>query len=261
MIDAVAETVAPALFDIAMDYPFARPDHSFLFVDGAVRALPASGSESLDAALAENGAAPLRDRTAVLAYGANAAPERLWRKFESLKPGVVFPVLKARLFDFDVVYACHFSRYGALPATLAPSPVTVAEVALTYLDGEQLARMHETELSSRSYVYGRLEHIKVQPEGLAPLDAVHSYWTGYGFFAGAGGPRALSAVAAERRCFAAVAQKAMQIQTRDRLAPGRELREFVHENITDPALRYERSLVLRTDAKPFDHPNCKLLGG
>lgn len=256
MIDGAAELVATA-----MDYPFSRPDHSYLFADGAVLALESPGVSSLDDALARNGVAPLADRTAVLAYGANAAPGRLRHKFEAHGPGAVFPVLKARLFDFDVVYACHYSGYGALPATLAPSPGTVVEVALTYLDSDQLARMHETELSGRSYVYGRLEQIKVEPEGLAALDAVHSYWTGYGFFAGASGPLALSAVAAEGRRYALAAQEAMQMQTRDQLAPGRDLHDFVHENIADPALRLERSLALRADAQPFEHPHSETLEG
>ncbi len=255
MTKAAAELVA-----IAMDYPFSRPDHSYLFVDGAVQALRNPQAVSLDAALSQLGAAPLSERTAVLAYGANAAPERLRHKFAAEQPGAVFPVLKARLFDFDVVYACHYSSYGALPATLAPSPGTVAEIALTYLDRDQLARMHETELSSRSYIYGRLAETVVQPEGLAALDVVHSYWTGYGFFAGPSGPLALSAVAAAGRRFTAIAQEAMQIQTRDRLAPNRELHEFVRENVADPALRQERSLALRADARPFDHLYCQIQG-
>ncbi|MBT3170170.1 MAG: hypothetical protein HOM52_07510 [Rhodospirillaceae bacterium] len=261
MIDGAAELVAAAQVANAMDYPFSRPDHSYLFADGAVLALESPGVEYLDDALARKGAATMADRTAVLAYGANAAPARLQRKFEAEGPGAVFPVVKARLFDFDIVHACHYSSYGAVPATLAPSPGTVAEVALTYLDQDQLARMHETELSGRRYVYGLLGQIRVQPEGLAARNAVHSYWTGYGYFAGPSGPLALSAIAAEGRRFAAAAQEDMQIQARDRLAPGRDMHDFVHENIADPGLRHERSLALSANAKPFDHPHCQILDG
>ncbi len=259
MIDGAAALAAAAKVATAMDYPFPRPDHSYLFADGAVLALESPGEPSLDDALVRKGAAPLSDRTAVLAYGANAAPERLQHKFEAEGPGAVFPVVKARLFDFDIVHACHYSSYGAVPATLAPSPGTVAEIALTYLDSGQLARMHETELSGRRYVYGRLGQIRLQPEGLAALDAVHSYWTDYGYFAGPTGPLALSAIAARGRRFAAAGQEDMQIQTRDRLAPGRDMHDFVHENISDPALRQERSLALRADAQSFDHPHCEIL--
>ena len=244
MTEQAADLVA-----MAMDYPFSRPDHSFLFADGAVRILAV---ERVDATLARWGAAPMAERTAVLAYGANAAPERLRRKFAGHAPGMVFPVLGARLFDFDIVYACHYSSYGALPATLAPSPGTVVEVAVTYLDPGQLARMHETELPSQNYVFGRLEKITLRPDGLADLDAVHSYWTAYGYFADGAGPVALSAVAAEGRRFAAAAQRAMQIRALEHLAPGRDLHQFIHENIADPGLRRRRGLALRAKARPFD---------
>ena len=203
----------------------------------------------------------MAERTAVLAYGANAAPSRLRRKFSAQAPGVVFPVLKARLYDFDIVYACHYSSYGALPATPAPSPGTAVEIAVTYLDRRQLARMHETELSSQNYVFGRLDGVVLELEELGSLGVVNSYWTRHGFFASTGGPLALSAIAAEGRRFAQAAQKMVQSHARDRLAPGRGLRDFVAENATDPALRRERSLALRADARPFDHPNCELLAG
>ena len=68
---------AAELIAVAMAYPFARPDHSFLFVDGEVQALACSGAASLNAALSQRGAVPMAERIAVLAYGANAAPERL----------------------------------------------------------------------------------------------------------------------------------------------------------------------------------------
>lgn len=118
-------------------YPFPRPGHNFLFVDGD--ALPLlSLAESLEDAevevdgrlmpagrlLQQRGIAsvvPLARRTPVLAYGANAAPERLRRKFAPYGPAVI-PVLRARLHDFDIVHAAHVSSYGAIPATLEPSP-------------------------------------------------------------------------------------------------------------------------------------------
>ena len=87
-----AETV-----ETAKGYPFPRPSYSFLFVDGEALPLLSLG-ESLEEAeievdgravsagilLRERGIvlpAPLARRTPVLAYGANAAPERLRRKF------------------------------------------------------------------------------------------------------------------------------------------------------------------------------------
>lgn len=256
MTEAVADLVA-----IALDYPFARPDHSYLFVDGDAIPLSESSEDGVDGLLLQSGAAPMHERTAVLAYGANAAPSRLRHKFAAQAPGTVFPVFKARLHDFDIVYACHFSSYGAIPATPAPCRGTIVEIAVTYLDSRQLTRMHETELSSQSYVFGRLDGLTLEIEELGTLSAVHSYWARHGYFSPTGGPLALAAIAAERRQFAQAAQDEAQSHARDHLAPGRELHDVVAENANDPDLRRERSLALRANAQPFDHPHCELLVG
>ena len=256
MTEAVADLVA-----VALDYPFARPDHSYLFVDGDALPLAESGDDDIDDWLLRSGVAPMHERTAVLAYGANAAPSRLRHKFSVQAPGTIFPVFKARLHDFDIVYACHFSSYGAIPATPAPCRGTVVEIAVTYLDRRQLTRMHETELSSQSYVFGRLDGLTVEIEELGTLSAVHSYWARHGYFSPTGSPLALAAIAAERRQFAEAAQDEAQTLARDRLAPGRGLHDVVAENANDPALRRDRSLAIRIDGLPFDHPHCELLEG
>ena len=53
--------------------------------------------------------------TPVLAVGSNAAPTQLARKFpaELFPDGVVIPVLRCVLPDFDVVYAPLISSYGS----------------------------------------------------------------------------------------------------------------------------------------------------
>ena len=254
MTESAADLVA-----VAMDYPFDRPGHSYLFADGEALAL-ADGSESgLDDVLQQKGAAPMHARTAVLAYGANSAPSRLWRKFSAQAQSAVFPVLNARLHDFDIVYACHYSSYGALPATPAPSPGTVVDIAVTYLDRGQLVRMHETELPSQNYVFGRLDGLTLEIGELGGMDAVHSYWSRHGSFAANGGPLALSAIVAEGRRFAVSAQVQAQSRARDQLAPGRDLHEFVAEHAADPVLRRVRSLALGATARLFDYPHCEII--
>ena len=188
-----AETV-----ETAKRYPFPRPGHSFLFVDG--EALPLlSLSESLEEAeievdgravpagilLRERGIAlpaPLARRTPVLAYGANAAPERLRRKFAPVNQ-TVFPVLNARLQDFDVVHAAHISSYGAVPATIEHSPGTVCDIAITFLDERELARMHETEFRRHTYLFGLLSNVRLEPDLLPAMDTVSSYVGGFGHIA------------------------------------------------------------------------------
>jgi len=254
MTDPTAELVATAL-----DYPFPRPGHSFLFADGETLALADSGEAALGAKLAERGVAPMAERTAVLAYGANAAPTRLERKYAPQAPDTVFPVLEAWLYDFDIVYASHFSSYGALPATLMPSPGTAVIIAVTYLDSDQLERMHETELSWQSYVYGRLDGVALELDGIGAIDSVHSYWTRHGAFTAGSGPLALSEIVAKRRRFPEATQEMVQGLARDKLAPGHDLNEFVVETASVQAIRHERSLALRDGAYPFDHPWRKIL--
>ena len=210
-----------AAVETAKRYPFPRPGHSFLYVDGD--ALPLlSLPESLEDAEVEvdgrpcpagrllrrrgiGDVAPLGRRTPVLAYGANASPERLRRKFAPFGPAV-FPVLRARLHDFDIVHAAHISSYGAVPATIEPSPGTVCEIALTCLDAPQLARMHETELRRRTYRFGLLRNIRLEPELLPAMDTVSSYVGGCGYIAPDGAPCALAAIAAAGRRFRPLTQ-------------------------------------------------------
>lgn len=57
--------------------------------------------------------------TPVLAVGSNAAPAQLARKFPAdlFPDGVVIPVLRCVLPDFDVVYAPLISSYGSCTGT------------------------------------------------------------------------------------------------------------------------------------------------
>ena len=254
MTDTPAKLVATAL-----DYPFPRAGHSFLFADGERLAMDDYSADGLDTALAQFGAAPMTERTAVLAYGANAAPIRLKRKFASQASGVIFPVIEARLHDFDIVYASHFSSYGALPATPMPSPGTAVDVAVTYLDGDQLARMHETELSHQSYVFGRLDSVRLALDTIGSLDSVHSYWSRHGSFTTSRGPLALTAIVAERRRFKAVTQDVVQRFARDYLAPGHDLNKFVAETASELVICHERSRTLSHGARPFDYYQCEIL--
>ena len=258
-----AETV-----DTAKRYPFPRPDYSFLFVDGEALPLLSLG-ESLEEAeievdgravpagilLQERGIAPpapLARRTPVLAYGANAAPERLQRKFAPIGQAV-FPVLQARLHDFDVVHAAHISSYGAVPATIERSPGTVCDIAVTYLDERELARMHETEFRRHTYLFGLLSNIRLVPDLLPAMDTVSSYVGGFGHIAPEGEPLALAAIRAERRRFRTCSQtKALRTIQAMLGVPG-PLDAFIQEAIDDDAIRRARTALLRAQAQPFSY--------
>ncbi len=254
----------------AKGYPYYAPPHSYLFVNGVdyeiagfvedpilAGALRVNGEIKPVAEVLHGvgvpGAAALDDRVPVIAHGSNAAPAQLARKFARAHAeggdDVVIPVLRARLADHDVVYAAHFSGYGAIPATLEASPGTTAEIAVTWLTPSQLAVMHDTEITAVNYVYGRLGAIELEVDGLEPLDQAFVYLTLHGCVTLAGAPTALAAVKALRRRFQAVSVPAMLAMARDRVAPDTPLDAFIMGNIEDERLRQARTATLRQTAR------------
>ena len=255
--------------ETAKRYPFPRPGHSFLYVDGEALPLLSLG-ESLEEAEVEFDGQPvaagtvlqqrgiatpalLSRRTPVLAYGANAAPERLQRKFAPFGQAV-FPVLNARLHGFDIVYAAHISSYGAVPATLSPSPGTVCDIAITCLDERELARMHETEFRRHTYLFGPLSNIRLEPDLLPAMDAVSTYVGGFGHIAPEGEALALAAIPAEGRRFRACSQLEALRTIQAMLGVPGSLDSFIQEAVDDDAIRRARTESLWAQAQPF---SCK----
>ena len=263
MTPARAETVA-----IAKRYPFPRPGYSFLYVDGEALPLLSLGesleesevefdgqSVKIETLLRPHGIAalaPLSRRTPVLAYGANAAPERLKRKFAPFGQAV-FPVVNARLHGFDIVYAAHISSYGAVPATLAPSPGTVCDIAITCLDERELARMHETEFRRHTYLFGPLRNIRLEPDLLPVMDAVSTYVGGFGHIAPTGEALALAAIPAEGRRFRTCSQTEALREIQAMLGVPGSLDSFIQDAIDDDAIRRARTESLRAQAQPFSY--------
>ena len=277
----------PATVETAKRYPFPRPGHSFLFVDGDTLPLLSLDEALEDAAVAVEGrsvpagelfrrrgigaVAPLSRRTPVLAYGANAAPERLRLKYAPLAPAV-FPVVQAKLHGFDIVHAAHVSSYGAVPATIEASPGTVCDIAVTWLDDRQLARMHETELRRRTYRFGLLRGIRLEPALLPAAGAVSSYVGRHGHIiapegaleerapegasvvtAPEGAPVALAAIGAVGRRFRALSQSDVQRAIQAMLGAPGPLDAFIHAAVADDAVRRERTERLREQARPFSY--------
>lgn len=266
----------------AKGYPYYTPPYSYLFVNGVdyqiagfvedpilAGALRVDGEIKPVAEVLHGvgvpGAAALDERVPVIAHGSNAAPTQLVRKFARVYgeagEDVVIPVLRARLVDFDVVYAAHFSGYGAIPATLEVSPGTTAEIAVTWLTPPQLALMHDTEITAVNYVYGRLGAIQLEVDGLEQLDAAFVYLTLHGSVTLSGEPMALAAVKALRRRFKAASVPAMLAMARDRVAPDTPLDAFIMGNIEDDALRQARTATLRQSARRPTFDNFEVLAG
>jgi hypothetical protein len=185
-----------AILKRALEYPYAAPERSYLYRDGTAEELP----DDLD----------LGDRTPLLAYGANAAPEALAYKLAAL-PGLDMPVVQSELEGFDVVYSAHVSPYGAVPATLQESAETVAPVFVIYPTKEQRALLSA----------GELNYDLVEVAGIAAFRSKH------GCLVLDGKPVALAAVRSAGRTLPELDEPAILEKVRSQLKPELPLEEFV----------------------------------
>ena len=260
----------------AKSYPFPLPRRSYIYVNGAHYELEDHGPCPLRAGrirvagrlvptadhLARLGVETgpgLEGRVPAIACGANQSPAHLKRKFVGFPGDTVIPVSRASLDDFDVVYSCHITRYGSIPAMLQHVPETRVALAVNWLTPAQLARMHPTEVAGSSYAYARLEGIRLALDGGRKLVAAFAYVGLCGCFAHDGAAIGLAAVAADHRQLKAMSQVQVQRLARDRAAPGIALDDFIQGNIADPGLRAERMARLEASALPFAWPHVKMV--
>ncbi|SMF39481.1 hypothetical protein SAMN06265365_102322 [Tistlia consotensis] len=221
---------------LALDYPYDAPERSYLFASGAEQPIEA---------------ADYRGRRPVLAHGSNRAPAQLLRKFGA---ATEIPVTYAWLRGYDVVYAAHVTRYGAVSSTLQRAPGCRVRVALTWLDEAQLVRMHETE-GAASYPFGSLERVALEPEAGPGAERLACYVNAYGSLADDGRPLGLALLRAEGRPHGAVLQRDLQERLRARHHPAERLDDHVLALIDDEARRKAFARRLRAQALPLDLPD------
>lgn len=225
--------LATAALPRAVDYPFFAPLERYVFAADDVAA-----EFSID------------NRTPVLALGSNAAPLQLRRKFAGTSGPI--PVSRAVLFDHVIVYSAHFTRYGALPATLYRHDGAIAFVAITWLDDRQLARMHETESVGVNYDYVevgdiRLEHDAGLGDGTIPSDlGVGAYVSRHGPLLHADRPIRLAETASSGCPLPALTQPAALRFAQRRVAPDLAFDAFMAKLVVDDAFRRDCSERLRT---------------
>ncbi len=131
-------------------------------------------------------------RVPVLSYGANGHPETLARKLA----GSVVPVFCGQIEDFEIGYSAHFSSYGALPATIFPSPGSQVRAYLHLLTKRQFEALADTEAN---YLWAEIPGEKFQAEELASPERMMTFVSRHGLLAIADRPRALAAVPAFSR--------------------------------------------------------------
>jgi hypothetical protein len=200
----------------ALAYPYDPPAGSFIQIGDRTLPVP---PEEID----------VSGRRALLAYGANAAPEALTRKLADLAPEPI-PVLRVSLRGWDVVYSAHVTRYGAVPAAVVPSPGTVASVHLVFPDDEQMAVIAATE--GQNYRLERLvdftAELEIGGEDPAEIDAFISV---HGPVLLDGSPVALAAIPARDRAFPEMAMPEMLERVRAAIHPDLTLREFILHHV------------------------------
>ncbi|HET6954131.1 MAG TPA: hypothetical protein VFI47_27445 [Acidimicrobiales bacterium] len=257
---------APRVLD-PLEYPFDVPRAGYVWQAGAGGRASNLAPDVAAARAAARAAAPPAPaagrpagrggepagRTAVLAIGSNASPTQLDRKFaaaafaDPATPEGRIPVVPATVPDVDVVYAARVAHYGAVPATLAPSPGTVAQVFVTWLTPAQLDRMNETESLGRAYRLTPVPGVRI--DGCDPA-TVPAYTAIAGVARFGGGPLAVARVPATGRSFPAATQRAVW----DRLAaaggePG-GVPALLAAVVADPDRRAAVAALLRSGRLP-----------
>jgi hypothetical protein len=228
-------TCDAAAFALACAYPWVRPAGSYLLgADGGVELLAELGEPARER-LIECFAAPDGERLPLLAIGSNAAPETLQRKFAHFPDPADRTVLAVhgRLHEFDVGFAAHPALYGALPATIFPSPGTAVAALLLWVTPTQFTQLTWSELS---YRLGRLRTRFDVDDAGERFEEVLVYVSRWGAMCVDGAPVALAAVPAERRTATALTQReALDLAAAMALGPGAGAAQLVRAVFEDLA--------------------------
>lgn len=238
-----------ALLALGRDYPYAAPAQSYLFREGEAALLDAEAWAAVDFA----------GRTAVVAHGSNRSPSQLARKFldRAYSGERSIPVVYGWLEGYDVVFAAHVARYGAITSTLYHQPGLRARVAVTWLAPDQLRFMHETE--RMNYSYGRLPDGAFRPEVGPEPASLYAYVGNHGPLLLDGHPVGLAAVEAEGRPWPSRRQDEMQALLAELYEAGQGWEELLRLRIAEPDRRRAFEARLRGQAAPLALDGFELL--
>jgi hypothetical protein len=242
-----AREYTPAAFDHALAYPWERPARSYLLREDTVELLDARGGAERRAVLER-----FLARTPLLAIGSNGAPDVLRRKFAHFDHSDDRDalVITGHLRDFDVGASAHLAGYGALPATLFPSPGTAVRTAILWLTEPQFTQLVWTELS---YAIGTLHTRFTADDAEFDVAEVVAFVSRFGTLCIDGEPVALAAVPARERTARALTQRQLLVEAA-RFAFGpqasaEQLVRAIHEDPTGLAPRL--AATVRARGRPF----------
>lgn len=187
----------------ALAYPWERPAGSYVLRDGVVAALEDMGADARRATVT----AFARDRSPLVAFGANGAPARLRERFAAFEDPQDRDVLVlvGELRGVDVCAQASPSAFGTVPAVVVASPGTAVRASLLWLTPRQLAVLTLAELG---YRFGRLDRATfTMDEADVAVDDVFAYVSRIGALRLDDGPVALAAVPATGRSLPAMSQE------------------------------------------------------
>jgi hypothetical protein len=242
----------PELLERAVGYPWARPGGSYRLTDARVELLADATADDREGIVdrltsADGGRSPL------LAFGSNAAPEVLERKFAHFPDRVdrEVLVLTGDLHDFDVGVSAHLTMYGSMPATLFPSPGTRVSAAILWVTPTQFVQLTWTEIS---YRLGRLRARFDVDRDDECFEEVFAFVSRFGAFCPKGAPVALAAVPAARRTAEALTQEQL-LDAAAGLAiePGAKAEALVRALFEDPtAIVPKLAEAVHRASQPFE---------
>ncbi len=185
----------------------------------------------------------------VLAIGANRSPVSLDRVFGAggvSSPYAGDPRIVTTVCDLDdhaVVSSAHISKNGSIPATLQYAEGTVSQVAVNWLDMNQLGHMNATE---KNYTLSRLPEAGITVENGVKIETPVCYVSRHGVLAPNGEALALSAVDGDhglQRCTQVEAQRIAHSLLGDD-GGDRDLFDFILRNVFNDEIREKRSDTL-----------------
>lgn len=243
----------------ALSYPFPKPPHDFLMLDGrslAIEEIP-PGAEGGDVAswvvrrgvwrglagplLAEAGIKNtlFENLTPVLAVGSNASPVQLARKFHHL-PGELALCLSVRVKDVVSVYAGHIASYGSIPATLERADGATTRLILNFLSKPLLEQMHATENLGEHYELTEVHALTYDRSDAPPIRPSLAYQS-----PAPGFPFRVAGLETQGSELPAVSQWDMQEYVIRLLGLASSVERFILENIADGDLRAAREREMR----------------
>jgi hypothetical protein len=238
-------------YELALTYPWGRAPGSCLVTGGEVEDLADMAADRREQLVREYLHAP--DRIPLLAYGANASPERLALKLEHLDEAHRRAlILAGDLEDFDVGATAQGPWFLTMPATLVPSPGTSVRVGLLLLTPFQFTTLWWTELS---YRVGELDNVVLRTDVAdEPVRRVIVFVSRFGAFCPNGAPAVLSAISARERRWPALTQdEILAAAARLTLGDGAGTRAVLEAAYGDPAGFMEQHFpALRAASMPFE---------